>query len=124
MKRNWGIIKDENSYREALGRIREIFHAPEGTPEYDELELLSILVDEYESKHFEIPQSDPVDIIHFIMEQRDLRQTDLVGILGDKTNVSKVLSRKRPLTLDMIRRFAREFHISTDLLIEEYRLVS
>jgi len=124
MKRNWGIIKDEGSYKEALGRIREIFHATEGSTECDELELLSILVDEYESKYFEIPQSEPVDIIHYIMEQRGLRQTDLVGILGDKTNVSKVLSRKRPLTLGMIRRFAREFHISTDLLIEEYKLVS
>jgi HTH-type transcriptional regulator/antitoxin HigA len=124
MKRNWGIIKDESSYKEALARIREIFHAEEGTAEYDELELLSILVDEYESKNVDIEQSDPIDNIHFIMEQRDLRQTDLVGILGDKTNVSKVLSRKRPLTLEMIRRFARKFHISADLLLEEYRLVS
>jgi HTH-type transcriptional regulator/antitoxin HigA len=124
MKRNWGIIKNENSYKKALARIREIFHAEEGTTEYDELELLSILVDEYESKNFDIEQSDPIDIIHFIMEQRDLRQSDLVGTLGDKTNVSKVLSRKRPLTLEMIRRFAREFHISADLLVEEYRLVS
>jgi len=124
MKRNWGIIKDESSYKEALTRIRKIFHAEEGTAEYDELMLLSILVDEFESKNFDIEQSDPIDIIHFIMEQRDLRQSDLVGILGDKTNVSKVLSRKRPLTLEMIRRFAREFYISADLLVEEYRLVS
>jgi len=124
MKRNWGIIKNENTYKEALARIREIFHAEEGTSEYDELMLLSILVDEFESKNFDIEQSDPIDIIHFIMEQRDLRQSDLVGILGDKTNVSKVLSRKRPLTLEMIRRFAREFYISADLLVQEYRLVS
>ncbi|MGD2034332.1 MAG: hypothetical protein PVF73_04705 [Bacteroidales bacterium] len=120
---SWGIIKDERTYKDTLKRIREIFHAPEGTEEYDELELLSILVDEYESKQIEIPPSDPVEIIHFIMEQNNLRQSDLVGILGDKTNVSKVLSRKRPLTLDMIRRFCHKFNISTDLLIEEYNLV-
>ncbi len=119
---NWSIIKDESVYNRALKRIREIFHAKEGTPEYDELELLSIFVNEYENKTFNIPESDPIEIIRFIMEQREMKQTDLTGILGDKTNVSKILNRKRPLTLEMIRKFSKAFNISADLLIREYSL--
>jgi HTH-type transcriptional regulator/antitoxin HigA len=119
---NWSIIKDESVYNRALKRIREIFHAKEGTPEYEELELLSIFVNEYETRTFDIPESDPIDIIRFIMEQREMKQTDLIGILGDKTNVSKVLNRKRPLTLEMIRKFSKAFNVSADLLIKEYSL--
>lgn len=120
--KNWTIIRDESACRDALIRIKEIFHAQPGTPEFDELELISILVDEYENKHFNISTPEPIEIIHFVIEKRGLRQTDLVGILGDKTNVSKVLNRKRPLTIDMIRKFSKAFNISADLLIKEYQL--
>ena len=116
------IIKNETSYKAALKRIREIFNAKEGTTEFEELEILSILVEEYEDKRFIIPESDPLDIIKFVMEQNDLKQSDLIGILGDKTNVSKVLNRKRPLTLEMIRKFSKTYHIPADLLIREYEL--
>ena len=120
---NWNVIRDETYYIKAIKRIQEIFHAESGTPEFDELELLSILVDEYENKHFNISTPKPIEIIQFVIRQRGLRQTDLVGILGDKTNVSKVLNRKRPLTIDMIRKFSKAFNISADLLIQEYELV-
>jgi len=120
---NWTIIRDSSACGDALKRIQEIFHAKPGTPEFDELELLSILVEDYESKHFNVNAPEPIEIINFVIEQRGLRQTDLVGILGDKTNVSKVLGRKRPLTIDMIRKFSKAFNISADLLIQEYELV-
>jgi HTH-type transcriptional regulator / antitoxin HigA len=116
------VIKNETSYKAALKRIQKIFNAKEGTPEAEELEILSILVEEYENKRFIIPESDPLDIIKFVMDQNDLKQSDLIGILGDKTNVSKVLNRKRPLTLEMIRKFSKTFHIPADLLIQEYEL--
>lgn len=116
------VIKNEISYKAALKRIQEIFNAKKGTPEAEELEILSILVEEYEDKRFIILESDPLDIIKFVMEQKDLKQSDLIGILGDKTNVSKVINRKRPLTLEMIRRFSKTFHIPADLLIKEYEL--
>lgn len=121
--KNWNVIRDETYYNKATKRIQEIFHAMPGTPEFDELELLSILIDEYENKHFNISPPEPIEIIKFVIRQRGLRQTDLVGILGDKTNVSKVLNRKRPLTIHMIRKFSRVFNISADLLIQEYELV-
>jgi HTH-type transcriptional regulator/antitoxin HigA len=99
------LIKNETSYKAALKRIHEIFSAKEGIPQAEALEILSILVEEYEDKRFVIPESDPLDIIKFMMYQNDLKQSDLIGILGDKTNVSKVFNRKRPLTLNMIRKF-------------------
>src|SRR4030043_573770 len=117
------VIKNEQDYKSALKRIQEIFNAKSGTPEYEELEVLSILIEEYEEKRFIIPDSHPLDIIRFVMEQHDLKQSDLIGILGDKTNVSKVLNRNRPLTLEMIRKFSKTFHIPADLLILEYELV-
>ncbi len=120
---NWNVIKDETYYNKAIKRIQEIFHAEPDTPEFDELELLSILVDEYENKRFNVSVPKPIEIIQFVIRQRGLRQTDLVGILGDKTNVSKVLNRKRPLTIEMIRKFSKAFNISADLLIQEYELV-
>jgi len=83
---------------------------------------LSILVEEYENRNFKLPEVEPLQIISFIMEQNGLKQNDLVGILGDKTTVSKVLNRKRPLTLDMIRCFCKKFNLSADLLIQEYEL--
>ena len=122
MSRTYGIIKDEPTYNAALKRVKEIFFAKEGTPECDELELLSILIEEYENKLYKLPEVEPLQIIDFIMEQNGLKQSDLVGILGDKTTVSKVLNRKRALTLDMIRNFCKKFNLSADLLIKEYEL--
>lgn len=119
---NVALIGDVKDYKEALKRIKTIFDAEPGSKEHDELELLIMLVENYERKHYEIPKSDPISIVQFIMEQRGLKQNDLVGILGDKTNVSKVLNRRRPLTLEMIRNFSRTFNISSELLINEYEL--
>jgi len=119
-----GIIRDDTTYKKVLARIKEIIDCEPESPEYNELELLSILVEEYEDKICVIPKSNPISIIEFVMEQHDLRQTDLIGILGnDKTYVSKVLNRKSPLTLEMIRKFSKKFHISSELLIDEYDLV-
>ena len=122
MNNSFGIIRDESAYNTALKRIQEIFFAEEGTSESDEMELLSILVEEYENKNYKIPEVEPLQIISFIMEQNSLKQNDLIGILGDKTTVSKVLNRKRPLTLEMIRNFSKRFNISADLLIKDYKL--
>lgn len=120
---NVAVIRDEADYKDALTRINQIFNAAPGSDEFFELKILSQEIEEYENIHYPIPKADPIEIIEFILEQNGLKQSDLVGIIGEKTTVSKVLNRKRPLTLEMIRKFSKRFHISSELLILEYELV-
>ena len=113
-------IRTEKDYRRALGRLEVIFDAKRGTKEGDELEILSILVDKYESEKFPIGMPDPISAINFRMEQMGLKQKDLVEMIGFKSRVSEVMNKKRKLTLDMIRRLNAQLHIPTEVLIQEY----
>jgi HTH-type transcriptional regulator/antitoxin HigA len=110
-------IRTRKDLREALARIDEIIDAKHGTIEYDELEILSTLVESYEEKHCPIPPPDPVEAIKFRMEQLGLKQSDMAKYLGGKNRVSEVLSRKRPLSLRMIRNLHLKLHIPGDSLI-------
>ena len=97
-------IKTETDYQKALIRLDEIFDAQKGSKKGDELEILSILVDQYEKENFPIDLPDPIEAIKFRMEQMDLRNKDLAEVVGNKSRVSEVLNRKRKLSLDMIRK--------------------
>lgn len=119
---NVKILKTEEEYFKALERIEDIFDAEPGTPEGDELELLSLLIEKYEDEHYPIPDPDPIEAIEFVMDQTDLKPKDLVGILGDKASVSKVLNRKRKLTIEMIRNLHDRFKIPFDTLVNDYSL--
>lgn len=116
------VIRDITDYEYALERIDQIFDSKPGSDEFYELKMLTMEIQAFENENFVIPDVDPIEIIEFVIEQNGLKQTDLVGILGDKTSVSKILNRKRYLTLDMIRNFCSKFHIPTELLIKEYAL--
>ena len=113
-------IKSENDYHHALARMDQIFDASPGTAEGDELEILGILIDKYEQLHFPIDLPDPVEAIKFRMEQLNYNQNDLARILGLKSRASKILNRKRKLSLEMIRRLHEILHIPTDVLIQAY----
>ncbi|NPA43714.1 MAG: helix-turn-helix domain-containing protein [Chlorobi bacterium] len=113
-------IKTEADYQQALARLEEIFDAVPGTPEGDELEVLSLLIEDYEEKHFPIEAPDPVEAIKFRMEQLGMTQKDLARILGYRSRASEILNKKRKLTLDMIRKISRELHIPPEVLIREY----
>lgn len=117
------VIRDVADYENALKRIREIFNAEPGSDEFYELKMLSMEVESYEEENMSFPDVDPIDIIEFVLEQHGLKQNVLVGILGDKTTVSKVMNRKRPLTLDMIRNFCTSFRVPVEALIQEYKLL-
>jgi HTH-type transcriptional regulator/antitoxin HigA len=110
-------IHTKKDLAEALARIDELIDAPHGTPEYDELEILSTLVEAYEDKHSPILPPDPVEAIKFRMEQMGLRQSDIARFLGGKNRASEVLSRKRPLSLRMIRNLHRNLNIPSDSLL-------
>ncbi|MGA2507476.1 MAG: DNA-binding protein [Chitinispirillaceae bacterium] len=110
-------IRTENDLKQALARIDGIIDARKGTPEYDELDLLSTLVEAYENRHHPVFPPDPVEAIKFRMEQEGLRRADLAPLMGGKNRVSEVLSRKRRLSLTMIRALHRSLHIPYESLM-------
>ena len=114
------VIKTEEEYNLALARLEEIFDSEVGTSEGDELELLSLLIDNYEKVHYPIDLPDPIEAIKFRMEQLDYKPKDLAKILGFRSRVTEVLNKKRKLSLDMIRRLNRDLHIPTSVLVQDY----
>ncbi|MBC7749055.1 MAG: helix-turn-helix domain-containing protein [Methylotenera sp.] len=113
-------IKTENDYNQALERLEVIFDAKKGSCEGDELEVLGILIDQYENEHFPIGMPDPIEAIKFRMEQMGYNQNDLANIVGLKSRASEILNRKRKLSLEMIRQLHEQLNIPTDVLIQAY----
>ncbi len=113
-------IKTKKDYQQALDRLEVIFDAKKRTPEGDELEILGILIDQYEKEHFPIDLPDPIEAIKFRMEQLGFTQTDLAKVVGLKSRASEILSKKRKLSLDMIRKLHEKLNIPTDVLIQPY----
>jgi HTH-type transcriptional regulator/antitoxin HigA len=117
-------IRSEADYESALERIEEIWDAESGTPESDELDVLSILVEDYEEKHYPIPPPDPIEAIKFRMEQMGMTRKDLEPYLGSRGRVAEVLNRKRGLSIEMIRNLSQGLGISADVLVGQYPLES
>jgi HTH-type transcriptional regulator/antitoxin HigA len=115
-------IKTKKDYQNALERLEKIFDAKKGSPEGDELEVLSILIEKYEDEHFPIGFPDPIEAIKFRMEQYGYNQTDLAKVVGLKSRASEILSKKRKLTLEMIRILHSNLKIPTEVLIQTYKL--
>ncbi len=115
------IIKTESNYKNALAEIDNLLEKdPDtGTPDADRLELLTLLVQDYESQKFRVPLPDPIDAILFRMEQQSLSQKDLVPYIGSRSKVSEILSRKRPLSLSMIRALHAGLGIPARVLLYE-----
>ena len=113
-------IKTKKDYEEALARLEVIFDSKKGTVEGDELEILGMLVENYENEKFPIGFPDPVEAIKFRMEQLGYNQTDLANVVGLKSRASEILSRKRKLSLAMIRQIHDRLNIPTEVLIQAY----
>ena len=113
-------IKTKKDYLQALNRLEEIFDAKRGTPEGDELEIFGMLIDQYENETFPIDFPDPIEAIKFRMDQLGYNQTDLAKIVGLKSRASEILSKKRKLSLEMIRQLHDKLNIPTDVLIQAY----
>jgi HTH-type transcriptional regulator / antitoxin HigA len=110
-------IKTENDYSKSLKRIEELWGVKKDTPEGDEFDLLVTLVEAYEMKHFQIAPPDPVDAILFRMEQMGMTKTDMAKYLGSQSRVSEVLSRKRKLTLKMVKSLYKGLKIPAEILL-------
>lgn len=120
---NISPIHSEQDYENALARIEEIFESKPGTREGDELELLGILVEEYEKKHFPIDAPKPIEAIKFRMEQLGMGQKDFAKLIGSRSRASEILAGKRNLSLKQIQIIHRNLGIPAEILISEPELV-
>ena len=116
------VIKTKKAYRDSLKRLYELMQMDlkTNTDEYNELEILSILIEDYEKKNFPISLPDPIEAIKFRLEQLNLDRSTLVSIIGSKSRTSEILNRKRKLSLSMIRALHKKLNIPPSSLISEY----
>src|SRR5690242_14121002 len=116
-------IRTEAEYDVALKAVERFFdREPEfGTSEADEFDLLSLVIADYESKHWAIEPPDPIEAIKFHMEQRGFDQADLARLLGDN-RASEILNRRRRLTMDMVWKLFQEWKIPAESLVRPYDL--
>ena len=113
-------IKTEMDYEATLAEIEQLFGATPGTPEGDRLEILTTLVEVYENQRYSLPLPDPIAAIDYYLESRGLSRRDLEPYIGSRARVSEVLNRRRPLSLEMIRRLSRGLGIPAEVLIQSY----
>ncbi|HYK89849.1 MAG TPA: transcriptional regulator [Acidobacteriota bacterium] len=113
-------IKTDADHRMALAEIERLMDAAPGTPAGDRLEVLATLVEHYETVHEPIQPPDPIEALIYHMESRGLVRRDLEPYLGSRARVAEVLNRKRPLSIEMIRKLHAGLGISAEVLIRPY----
>ena len=114
------ILKSKKDYQAALVRFEEIFQAKAGSTESDEADMLSLLLKDYEEKHFEIKAPDPLEAIKYRMEQQGLTSSDLAAILGFKSRVTDIFNKHRKLNLTMVLKLHKRLNIPLATLVKEY----
>lgn len=115
-------IKNKRDYKAALEEAEALWAAKDATRQADRLEVLTLLIADYEARHYPIPDPDPIDFLHYVMETRGLTRKDLQPCIGSRGRVAEILNRTRPLTLEMVRRLSEGLHIPADVLIQKYPL--
>jgi HTH-type transcriptional regulator/antitoxin HigA len=110
-------IRNEADYELALQEIDRCLDAASGSPERDQLEVLTVLVDDYEAKHHSISPPEPIAAIEFVLEQRGLSRKDLEGVIESSGRISEVMNKQRSLMLAMIRKLVEMFDLPADVLI-------
>jgi HTH-type transcriptional regulator/antitoxin HigA len=114
------ILKTKKDYQTALERFEEVFQAKTGTTESDEADILSLLIKQYEEKHYIINAPNPIEAIKYRMEQQGLSNSDLAGILGFKSRVTDIFNKHRKLNLGMVRKLHEQLNIPLETLVKEY----
>lgn len=115
-------IRSKREHQAALKEAEALWNAPEGSPEADRLEVLTLLIEAFEREHFPIEDPDPIDFLQHVMEARGLARKDLEPYIGSRARVAEVLNRVRPLTLEMIRNLSDGLELPADVLIRGYRV--
>lgn len=121
------VIRTKEENKAALKRLATLLDLEEegklSPGEKEEADLLEVLIDAYEEKYHSIGPPDPIEYIKYIMENKNLKQKDFVEILGvSKSVFSKILSRKRPLSLEMIKKLHKTFNMPYDILMADYEM--
>ena len=114
---NWKVLKTEEDYNKASMRLMEIFHAEPNTPEGDELDLLIVLVKDFDEKQYELPELDALEVIKYKMQEMGIKAKDLEPIIGSKGHVSAILSGKREITLKMAQKLKNYFSIPAEVFL-------
>jgi len=115
-------IRNEEDYETALKEIEALWVAEAGTADADRLDILVLLVEAYEAEHYPIPAPDPIELILHVMDARGLTRRDLEPYLGSRARVSEILNRRRPLSLEMIRKLQAGLDLPADILVQPYEV--
>lgn len=115
---DWKILKTESDYQKAVTRMMEIFHVEPGTTESDELELLLVLIKDYDEKFIFLPELNVLDVIKIKMKELGLKAKDLEPIIGTKGHVSAILSGKREITLKMAQKLKSFFGLPAEVFLK------
>jgi HTH-type transcriptional regulator/antitoxin HigA len=114
---NWKVLKTEEDYKKASMRLMEIFHAEPNTSQSDELDLLMVLIKDYDDKHNKLPELDALEVIKYKMQEMGIKAKDLEPLIGTKGHVSAVLSGKREITLKMAQKLKNYFSIPAEVFL-------
>jgi HTH-type transcriptional regulator/antitoxin HigA len=117
-------IRNDRDHKAALAEIERLWHAPTGTPNGDKLDVLVTLVENYEERRWPLNSRrrfDPVDVLRYAIDELGHTQVELAEIIGSRSRASEILSRRRPLTLEMIQTITANWKIPADLLVRPYR---
>ncbi|MDP8240832.1 MAG: hypothetical protein P9X24_17225 [Candidatus Hatepunaea meridiana] len=114
-------IKTEGDYNEAINELEQLIslHPAPKSKESDKLEVLAILIKNYEDRNFKFDLPDPITAVKFVMDQRNLKQDDLIPFFGSRSGVSGFLSGKRELSKKVMQKLHKEFKIPAEILLQK-----
>src|ERR1700736_3963397 len=114
-------IRTKTDYKAALAEVERLWGTKSGTPKGDRLDVLATLIDAYEKRHYPMDPPDPIEAIQFRLEPQGLSRKDLVPLIAPRARVAEVMSRRRSLSIEMIRRLHKQLGISAEVLIRPTR---
>lgn len=115
-------IQSKKDYKAALQKIERLWAAPDKSPEAERLGVLTLLVEQYERANFPIEDPDPIELLEHVMESRGLTRKDFEPAIGQRSRMTEIFNRVRPLSLEMIRRLVEQFDLPADVLVKPYAL--
>jgi HTH-type transcriptional regulator / antitoxin HigA len=115
-------IRTDEDHAAALAEIERLWGAEPSTPEGDRLDVLATLVEAYEERRWPIEPPDPIELIRFAISEMGRSQAELAKLLGSRSRASEILSRKRPLTVDMVHKISEAWGLPASVLVRPYRL--